>query len=97
MDELQNHGTQTIHAGQSRSFEEVVGLCSLSGGLYQELHSYTIGSRQDSIRGLAWEEAIIKGFPCIWILGFVLCSETETKEAGLQSHSWQMHWVQRID
>jgi len=61
-----------------------------------ERHCDAIGSRQDSVRGLAWGEAIFEASPCVWMLGFCPRSETETKEAGLQSHSRHIRWVQYI-
>jgi hypothetical protein len=75
-----------MHPGRCRTFEEVLGICSLSGGLSQEPHSDAIGSRQDSVQCLAWEEAIVESSPCVRMLGFRPRSERETKEAGLQSH-----------
>jgi len=88
-----------MHAGRYRTFEEVLGICSLSGVLSQEPHPNVIGSRQDSVRGLAWirKEAIVEASPCIRMLGFHVRSERETKEAGLQSHSQHNRWVQHID
>jgi len=86
-----------MHAGRCRNFEEVLGFCSLSGGLSQELHSDAIGSQQDSVRGLACEEAIFEASPCVRMLGCRGRSEREMKEAGLQSHSRHICWVQHID
>jgi hypothetical protein len=72
MSEPHHHGMRTIHAGRCRTFEEVLGIWCLSGGLTQEPNSDAIGSRQDSVRGLAWiwEEAIFEAFPCVRMLGF---------------------------
>jgi hypothetical protein len=88
-----------MHAGQCRACEVVLGLCSLSGGLPQEPHPDAIGSQQDSVQGLEWirKEAIVEASPCVWMLGFCPRSETETKEAGLQSLSQHIRWVQHID
>ena len=86
-----------MHAGRCRIFEQVLGLCSLSRGLSHELHSDAIGSRQDFIRGLAWEEAIFEASPCVRMLGFRPLSERATTEAGLQSHPQHIYWVQHID
>jgi len=86
-----------MHARRWWNFEEVQGLCSLSGGLYQKPHSNAIGSRQDSVWGQAWEEAIVEACPCVRMLGFSPRSEWETKEARLQSHSRHIRWVQHID
>jgi len=74
-----------------------MGFCSLSGGLSQEPHSDAIGSWQDSVRGLAWEEAIFEASLCVRMFGFRARSEKETKEAGIQSHSRHIRCVQHID
>jgi len=81
-----------MHAGQCRTFEEVLGHCGLSRGLSQELHSEEVGSRQDSVRGLAWEEAIIEASQCIRMRCFRAHSESEMQEAGLQSHTRHIRW-----
>ena len=47
-------------------------------------------SREDSVRGLALQDAICDASPCVRMLGFHTRSERETKEAGLQSHSWHI-------
>jgi hypothetical protein len=44
-----------------------------------------------------FRKAIVEASPCVLILGFHLRSERETKEAGLQRHSWHISWVQHID
>jgi len=78
-------------------FKQVLGPCSLSGGLSQELYPDAIGSRHDSVGGLAWEEAIFEASPCLRMLGLHARSERETKEAGLRSHYRRIRWVQCID
>jgi hypothetical protein len=97
MGEQHDHGARTMHAGRCRTDEEVLGLCILSDGLSQEQHSDAIGCRQDSVRGLAWEEAIFEASPCVLMLGFCPRSKRETKQAGLQSHSRHIRWVRHID
>jgi len=97
MGQPHDHGARTMHAGRCRTFEEVLGRCILSGGLSQDPHSDAISSRQDSVRGLAWEEAIVEASLCVRILGFRPPSEREMKEAGFQSHSRHIRWVQHID
>jgi hypothetical protein len=86
-----------MHAGQCQTFEEELGLCILGGGVSHEPHSNAIGSGQDSIRGLAWEEGIVGASPCVQMLGFRPRSKREMKEAGLESHSRYCCWVQHID
>jgi len=86
-----------MHAGRSWIFGIVLGFHSLSGDLSQEPHSDVIGSRQDSVQGLAWEEAIVEASPCVPMLAFCPSSGREMKEAGLQSHSRHVRWVQHID
>ena len=99
MGEPHNHGARTMHAGRCRTFEEVPVICSLIGNQSQEPHSDTIGSRQDSVRGLTWirMEAIFAASLCVWMLGFRARSEREMKEAGLQSHTQHIRWVQHTD
>jgi hypothetical protein len=86
-----------MHAGQCGTFEQVLGFCSLSGGLSQELHSDAIGSQQDSIQDLAWKEATFEASPCVRMLGFRPRSEREMTEARLPSHSRYIRWVQHLD
>jgi hypothetical protein len=38
-----------MHAGRWWTFGQALGICNLSGSLFEELHSDTIDSRQDSI------------------------------------------------
>jgi hypothetical protein len=54
MGEPHDHGAHTMHAGRCQTFEELLGLRSLSGGRSQEPHSDAIGSRQDPVQDLAW-------------------------------------------
>jgi hypothetical protein len=82
-----DQGARMIHAGRCQTFEDLLGLCSLNGSLSQEPHSDTIGSWQDSVRGLAWKVAIDEASPCVRKLGFRARFERETLQAGLQSHS----------
>jgi hypothetical protein len=44
-----DHGMRMMHAGRCRTFEEVLGICSLSGSLSQEPHSDTHCARSDSV------------------------------------------------
>jgi len=53
MGELLDDRAHMLHAGECRAFEEVLGICSLSGGLSHEAHSNAIHRRQDSTQGLA--------------------------------------------
>jgi len=86
-------------AGRCRTFEEPLGICSLSGGQSHEPHPDAIGSQQDSVRGLARirKKAICEASLCVRMLGFHARSERETEEAGFQSHSRHIDWVQHID
>jgi len=59
-----------MHAGRCRTFEDVLGICSLSGNLSQGQHSDAIGSRYHPVRGLAWEVANVEASPCVRMLGF---------------------------
>jgi hypothetical protein len=86
-----------MHAGQCRTMQEVLSICSLGAGLFQEPHSDTLCGWQDSVRGLALDEAIVHASPCVRMLGFLPRSERATKEAGLQSNSRHIRWVQHID
>jgi hypothetical protein len=86
-----------MRAGQCRTLQEVLSICSLGASLFQEPHSDTLCGRQDSVRGLAWEEAIVQASPSVRMLGFLTRSERETKEAGLQSNSRHSRWVRHID
>jgi hypothetical protein len=86
-----------MHAGGCRTFEDVLGLSSLSGGLSQEPQSDAIGSQRDSVQGLAWEELIVDVSPCVRMIGFHGHSKSEMKEAGLQSNSRHIPWLQHID
>ena len=88
-----------MHAGQCQTFEAIVGICGLNCGLCQGLHSDVIGSRQDSVRDLAWirKQAIIKASQCVRIVAFRAPSEREMKEAVFQSHVRHIHWVQHIE
>jgi len=99
MGELHDHGARTMHAGRCRTFEEVLGVWSLGGALSQEPQSHMLHGWEDSVQGLAWirKEAIFDTSPCVRMLGFCAHSEIETKEAGLQSQSWHIRWVQHID
>jgi hypothetical protein len=81
MGEPHDHGTHMMHPGRCQTFEEVLGFCDLSSGQSLEPHSDGISSRQDSIRGLAWNEANFEASPCVRMLGFRPRSETETTEA----------------
>jgi hypothetical protein len=53
---------------------------------------------EDSVRDLAsiWEEAICEASPSVRSLGLRAQSERGMKEAGFQSHSGHIHWVQHI-
>jgi hypothetical protein len=86
-----------MHAGRCRTFDEILSLCYLSGGISPEPHSKAIGSRQDSVRGLAWDEANFQVSAFVRMLRFRPCSEREMIAAGLQSHSRHVRWVQCID
>jgi hypothetical protein len=88
-----------MHARRCRTFEEVLGICSLSGSLSEEPRPEVIGIRQDTVRGLAWirKEAILEPSPWVHMIGFCPRSEREMKEAGLQSHSRHIRLVQHID
>ena len=86
-----------MQAGRCRTFEEVLGIGSLSGGVSQEPHCNAIGSREDSVKGLAWEETIVEASPCIAMLGFRPHSERQAIEAGLQSDFRHIRWVQHLD
>jgi hypothetical protein len=88
-----------MHAARSRTFEEALGFSSLTGGLYLTPHSNAFGSWSDCIRGRAWfwKKAILEGSPCVQMLGFRPCWKREMKEAGLQSYSQHILWVQHID
>jgi hypothetical protein len=85
-----------MHAGRCRTFNEVLGLYSLSGSQSQKPHSDAIGSRQESVRGMVWEETIAEASPCFRILGFHPRSERETQEAELQRHSRHICGVHHI-
>jgi hypothetical protein len=89
----------TMHAGRCRTFEEVLGIWSLSGGLSQKPHSDRLSGWQDSVQGLAWirKEAIFEASLDVRMLGFHPRSEREMKEAGLQSQFRHIRWVQHID
>ena len=88
-----------MHHEQCLTFEEVLGISSLSGNVSQQRHSDTLGSWLDSIRGLPWirQEAIFEASLCVLILGLRARSARETKDSGLHSHSWHIHWVQHIN
>jgi len=88
-----------MHAGRCRTIEEVLGLCSLSGCLSQEPYSDTIGSRQDSVHGLAWiqTETTFEASLSVQMLGFCAHSGRETRERGILSKSRHIRWVQHIN
>jgi len=95
--ELHDQGMLVMPAGGCRSLEGVLVFCSLSGSLSHEPHSDGIGSRQDSIRGLALWEDIFEQSPCVRMLRFCPQYNRETKEAGLLIHSRHIRSVQHID
>jgi hypothetical protein len=97
MGEPQDHGKRMMHAPRCRAFEQILGICSLCGSVTHELHSDAIGSRQDSVHGVAWEQATFEASPCFRMIEFCPHSEREMKEAGSQSHSQHICWVQHID
>jgi len=86
-----------MHAGRCQTFEEVLGLCSVSGIQLQEPHSNTIDSQPDSIWGIPWKEAISGESLCVQVIAFLAPSEGGTIEAGQRSHSQHIGWVQHID
>jgi hypothetical protein len=73
-----------MHAVLCWTFEEVLGICSLSDGLTRKPHSDTIGSWQDSIRVLAGilKEAHVAASPCVQMVGFRARYERETKDGA---------------
>jgi hypothetical protein len=72
-----------MNAGRFPIFEEILGLYRPSSSLSQDSHCNTIGSQQDSVRGLAWEEAIVEASPCLWMVAFHPRSEREIKDTGI--------------
>jgi len=86
-----------MHARRCRTFEEVLGGCSLSLNRFQKPHSEVISSRRRPIWGLACEEAMFETYQCVRMVRFRARSERETKDAGLPSHSQHKRWVKHND
>jgi hypothetical protein len=74
-----------MHAGPCRTFDEVLGFCSLSGGLSQEPHSDAIDSWQDSVRGMAslGKEAIFEHSPYVRMRSFRAGSEMRDESSWI--------------
>jgi hypothetical protein len=71
-----------MHARRCRTYQEELCIHCVHGGVSQEPQSGTIGSRQDSVQGLAWEEAIFE--PSLYVRMPCIRPhfETKMKEAG---------------
>jgi hypothetical protein len=77
MCKLYYSGIRMMHAGRCRTFQEELCIHCINGSVSQELHSGTIGCRQDSVQGLAWEEAIFE--PSLYVRMPCICPHFETK------------------